>query len=211
MKLVKLLFVLIVVLSSATIVCSAGEDNNDELDKLKSWMTGSFNSEAQAELDTNFYNIHLEMVQIWSERNDAIWLYVEQAASWALEKPYRQRVYRVSANDDGTFESEIFTFNDPLRFTGAWKNDNPLSELSPDSLLEREGCGLILHLEGEAFVGSTSEKNCLSELRGAVYATSEVRIEKTVLTSWDRGFDVNDEQVWGAVTGPYIFKKIEKY
>ena len=32
-------------------------------------------------------------------------------------------------------------------------------------------------------------------------------MEEEVLTSWDRGFDSNDKQVWGATSGPYVFKK----
>ena len=180
-----------------------------ELEKLEHWMTGSFSSQIQAERDTNFYDIRLEMVRIWEKRNDAIWLYVEQAASWSLDKPYRQRVYRITKTENGSIESAVFAMNDPLRFAGDWKKEQPLNELTPDSLLERLGCAIILEFKDEVFVGSTIDKNCSSDLRGAAYATSQVRIEKNFLTSWDRGFDSNDVQVWGAVTGPYIFQKIK--
>ncbi|KAA3609922.1 MAG: hypothetical protein D8M58_08230 [Calditrichaeota bacterium] len=184
---------------------------NNELQELKSMMTGSFSSIEQSEADTNFFDIRLEMVQIWNEREDAIWLYVEQAASWALEKPYRQRVYRLERRTDGTFESAVFTFDNPLRFAGAWKEQFPLETLTPDSLTERKGCVIFLEKHNGTFSGSTNQKNCESTLRGSTYATSEVRIEKNVLTSWDRGFDSDDKQVWGAETGPYIFKKLEDY
>lgn len=179
-----------------------------ELQKLGTWMTGSFSSQEQAEADSNFYDIRLEMVRIWEDREDAIWLYVEQAAATALDRPYRQRVYRLTRNDDLTFESAVFTFDEPLRFAGAWKDDLPLYQLTPDSLSERSGCAIVLESENGAFVGSTVDKNCGSQLRGASYATSRVRIEEKVLTSWDRGFDSNDKQVWGARSGPYVFKKL---
>lgn len=210
MKISKIFFFIILVNSFLMNGCNTGEEKNSELQKLKLWMTGSFSSEEQAAADTNFYNIHLEMAQIWNDREDAIWLYVEQAASWSLEKPYRQRVYRLKSITDTSFESAVFTFNDPLRFAGAYKSDNPLAVLTPDSLIERDGCAIILKYKGDYFEGSTIDKRCSSELRGASYASSEVRIEETVLTSWDRGFDKNDNQVWGAETGPYIFKKILK-
>jgi len=183
------------------------KENND-LQKLKSWMIGSFSSQEQAEADTNFFHINLEMVQIWEERTDAIWLYVEQAAAWALDKPYRQRVYRLKEKEGGTFESAIFSFNDPLRFAGVWKAENPLNQLTPDSLNEREGCAIILAFKENVFVGSTNGQSCSSKLRGSAFATSEVRIEEHLLTSWDRGYDSTNTQVWGAETGPYIFKKI---
>jgi hypothetical protein len=72
-------------------------------------------------------------------------------------------------------------------------------------------CAIRLVFKNDAFVGSTIGRNCVSHLRGAAYATSEVWIEENVLTSWDRGFDTNDEQVWGSSSGPCIFKKFKNY
>lgn len=202
------IIIFVALLSSQLLVgCSPKDNEKEELENLANMMIGSFDSEEQSLADTNFYNIHLEMVRIWEEREDAIYLYVEQAAAWALEKPYRQRVYKITKNEDGVIESGVYTINDPLRFAGDYEVKTPLKGLTADSITVREGCAIILKKEGEVYVGSTVEKECTSNLRGATYATSEVKIEKTVLTSWDRGFDENDEQVWGAVTGPYIFKK----
>lgn len=133
-------------------------------------MTGSFSSQEQAEADTYVPDIRLEMVHIWKERDDAFWLYVEQAAAWSLEKPYCQRVYRL------------------LRREGGTREDAPLSRLRPDSRTERAGCAIVMEDSNGAFIGSTLGKSCGSELRGATDATSEVRIEKDLLTSWDRGF-----------------------
>lgn len=212
MKVYKLCFLISM---AATLILSvfcqqSGLKNDSELELLTSWMTGSFSSQAQAEADTNFYDIRLEMVRIWNDRDDAVWLYVEQAAAWALEKPYRQRVYRVVQNEDGSFESAVYTLENPLRFAGAWRDAAQFSQLTPDSLTERTGCAITLTRSGETFSGSTLEKNCSSELRGASYATSEVQIQEHLLTSWDKGFDSNDTQVWGAVTGPYRFEKLSK-
>jgi len=75
--------------------------------------------------------------------------------------------------------------------------------------MERSGCALMLTFENGVFTGSTNGKDCTSQFRGASYATSEVVIKADALTSWDRGFDADDNQVWGAETGPYIFKRIK--
>lgn len=180
-----------------------------DLQRLTSWMIGSFSSQEQAQQDTNFFDIRLQLVQIWPERSDGIWLYVEQAAARALERPYRQRVYRLNRIDDSTLASTVFSLNNPLRYAGAWRLKDPLANLAPDSLMERVGCAILLSTrEPDAFIGSTVGKNCTSDLRGAVYATSEVKITATTLLSWDRGYDAHDHQVWGAVSGGYIFKKI---
>ena len=181
---------------------------DQELMLLKKWMIGSFSSQEQAATDTNYFDIRLHMVEMWPDHPEAIWLYVEQAAAWSLDRPYRQRVYRLSRVDETHFESAVYSLETPLRFAGVWQSATPLASLTPDSLTAREGCAIVLEQQGAAFVGSTVEKLCQSSLRGAAYATSEVRIEENMLTSWDRGFDSEDEQVWGAQNGPYIFRKI---
>jgi hypothetical protein len=177
-------------------------------ERLVIWMSGSFSSQMQAQADTNFLDIRLKMTPIWNERRDGFWLYVEQATASHADKPYRQRVYHLSRVDGRTLKSDVSALPEPLRFAGDWKKDKPLTTLTPDSLLFKEGCSIFLRNLGDsAFVGSTADKDCLGELRGTKYATSEVRITKDMLTSWDRGFDSTGVQVWGATTGGYRFIK----
>ncbi len=186
---------------------SHSHDSSD-LAKLVDWMTGHFSSAEQAESDSAYFHIVLHMVPIWRERSDAHWLYVEQAVADYTDEPYRQRVYRVSQTDSNTFESRVYTIEEPIRFAGAWKKDDPLRAMTPDSLRLRDGCAIYLHMEGDsAFVGSTVDRDCESNLRDAAYATSEVRITDRFLLSWDRGYDSDGNQVWGAEKGGYVFKK----
>lgn len=185
-----------------------------QLDRLRSFVTGSFSSTEQSQADSSFIDIHLHIVPLWSDRTDGPWLYVEQAASTELEKPYRQRIYRLRRVNDSTVESTVYAFSEPLRFAQAWKTATPLvpfklGDLTPDSLIERTGCSILLRPSGDTlFWGSTDGANCTSDLRGAAYATSEVRISRTGLTSWDRGFDSIGVQVWGSTNGPYKFVKM---
>jgi hypothetical protein len=44
-------------------------------------------------------------------------------------------------------------------------------------------------------------------LKGASYATSEVVIYSDKLISWDRGWNDEGKQVWGAQKGGYVFLK----
>ena len=175
---------------------------------MTGFMTGTFSSAAQAEADPdNYFDIRLVMLPIWPERTDGPWLYVEQASSRALERPYRQRVYRLSAGAR-FLRSDVYELpGDPLRHAGAWSSAGGLlTGLAPQDLIEREGCSILLERDGEGrFVGSTGEASCPSGLRGASYATSEVVVEKTRLTSLDRGYDDAGNQVWGSQAGPYEF------
>ena len=182
--------------------------SQNQIDVLVDYMTGSFTSEDQAKIDSNYFNIELEMVQIWQDRTDGPWIYVEQAVVENKEKPYRQRVYQLKERKDGKIESVVYTIPEPLRFAGDYQKDFPLIRLTPDSITLKEGCEVVLERNDVGyFEGGTVGKNCPSELRGASYATSEVMIDKDKLISWDRGFDENGNQVWGAKEAGYIFKK----
>jgi hypothetical protein len=151
------------------------------------------------------------MIPIWTDREDGHWLYVEQAAASSLDRPYRQRVYHVTAQEDGSFRSEVYSVPEPLRFAGAWKLENPLEGLTPDQLQIREGCAVIVRKRsGNRFSGSTVDAQCTSNLRGASYATSEVEITPEGIESWDRGFAASGEQVWGAENGPYVFVRVTR-
>jgi len=189
---------------------ASSQSLDPDLQNLKTWMSGSFSSQEQADADTNFFDIRLQMVPIWEHSTDDVWLYVEQAASWNLEKPYRQRVYRLSKLGNGSIESAVFMINNPLQYAGAYENRELLRSLESDSVYEKVGCSIILKFDEDAYVGTTIEDQCPSDLYGAKYATSEVSIKADVLESLDRGYDSGGNQVWGSEYGPYIFKKLLK-
>lgn len=180
-----------------------------DLDELARWMTGSFSSAAQAARDSAFYDIRLHIVPVWTARTDARWFYVEQATAGHVERPYRQRVYRLSARSDSTFESAVFTLPAPLRFAGAFRDSTPLAALTPDSLTLRAGCAVVLwKAAAGAYAGGTAGRDCASDLRGAVAATSEVTITAQRMVTLDRGFDAAGNQVWGSTAGGYEFDRV---
>jgi CpeT protein len=178
---------------------------------LEQHLTGSFSSSAQATQDPEFFEIVLHMVPIWEGRADGPWLYVEQAVATAADRPYRQRVYHLAQTGDNEFVSTVYSFEDAMSYAGAYADEFPLSDLAPEDLTIREGCAITVAWDDaqQAFVGSTNGRDCVSNLRGSTYATSEVFLHLDRLITWDRGFDDNDEQVWGAVKGGYIFDRVQ--
>lgn len=174
---------------------------------LASYMYGTFTSSDQAAMDSAFYDITLHMYPIWESRKGN-WLYVEQAVSSDQENPYRQRVYQLEQISDTTFISRVYTLPDEEAAIGKWQTTVFFDNLTADRLTERKGCEVYLTLQKDGtYRGATKENTCSSTLRGATYATSEVKISKDEIVSWDRGFDAEGNQVWGAETGGYIFKK----
>ncbi|UCD76466.1 MAG: chromophore lyase CpcT/CpeT [Phycisphaerales bacterium] len=190
---------------------SAGPAPDDALAQLAEWMTGTFSSAAQSDADPeNYFDIRLVMIPIWPHRTDGWWLYVEQAAAESADRPYRQRVYRLTQEDAGTFRSDVYALpGNPLLYAACWRNTTPLSDVDLSDLTLRDGCSIVLLKTGpERFAGGTVGEGCESSLRGAAYATSDVIITPTRIVSWDQGWDENGNQVWGATEGGYIFEKI---
>ncbi|MCU0756932.1 MAG: chromophore lyase CpcT/CpeT [Xanthomonadales bacterium] len=181
----------------------------DPAGEVADLLAGSYSSQSQSETDKAFFDVRLGMRRIWPERAGEHWLYVEQAMATTLDRPYRQRVYRIEATDGGAI-SHVYTLpGDPLRYAGAHRDPVRLAGLTPAELEERRGCAihLVRHQDG-SYAGATRERECPSDLRGASYATSEVVLSAERLDSWDRGYDRDGKQVWGAVTGAYRFDRL---
>lgn len=186
--------------------------NQKNLKELARTMSGEFDSNDQADLDKSYFHIVLRMKPIWKDHPDGYWFYVEQAVVSAQHQPYRQRIYHLYLHDDTTIVSQVYDLRDPQQFTGAWENDSLLDIIATDSLIERQGCAIFFHqAEKNVYKGSTPGKECLSNLRNAVYATSEVTIYPDRMISWDRGWTELDQQVWGGQKGPYVFIKRKRF
>lgn len=172
-------------------------------------MVGAWSSAAQAGRDPAFRDVQLRIAPIWTDRQDACWLYVEQAMAQTPGQPYRQRVYRVQNGADGV-ESIVYRFQgDPLQWAGAWKTPHPLEQLSPDLMDPAFGCTVFLTREAPGrFKGGTRGQGCASTRDGAAWTSSDVELQGATLRTWDRGFNAAGTQVWGATSGPYEFIRI---
>lgn len=170
-------------------------------------MIGSYNSSDQAKLDSTYYDITLHMYPIWINDMSAKWLYVEQTVTANPLKPYRQRVYKLKTNTDGSISSYVYTLDNPEEYIGAWKMPQQFDVKEKSILTIREGCEVVMRKMGNGYKGSTGNKTCGSTMRGATYASSIVTLNSKMVSSWDQGFNADNKQVWGAIEGPYIFKK----
>ena len=181
--------------------------NDEDLEVLVNLLNGKFSSELQAKKDTSYFHISLVMVPIWNTRPDGKWMYVEQALSTKLDKPYRQRVYHLQHPSKNIFTSDIYTIKDALSFAGAQNEIEKLAKLTYEKIEIKEGCTVTLTYNNHIYEGGTDGNKCPSDLRGAKYATTKIMLKKGELVSWDQGFDATGKQVWGATKGGYIFLK----
>lgn len=183
---------------------SSADATSARLNALYDTMTGSFDSSAQADTDPEYYNIVLHMAPIWTDK-PGYYLYVEQAVAGDQQNPYRQRVYKLE-EQGRKLVSRVYELPDPKQFIGAHEAPARFASISPSNLVEKVGCAVYLKPDKlGVYRGETKKKSCKSSLRGATYATSRVSIGSSFVQSWDRGFNEEDEQVWGATKGGYLF------
>ena len=196
-----------ILFSSCKSAAHKERETDKNLKELVSIMQGHYSSEAHSIEDKSYYNISLRMTPIWKEKGN--YLFVEQAMFDKQDKPYRVRVYKVSQRGD-EFVSEIYTLKNEKDWIGKWTNPEVYNQLSETDIELKQGCEVVLkRVEKNKFSGSTGDKTCPSELRGASFANSIVTVTKDGIVSWDQGFDKDGKQVWGAEKGGYKFVKIK--
>ena len=180
--------------------------NSPELQELVNNMQGHYSSEKQSKADKDYYSISLRMTPIWKEKGN--YLFIEQAIFDKQDKPYRVRVYKIFQKGE-EFVSEIYTIKNEKDWIGKWATPEVYEKLTDADIDLKNGCQVTLkRVEKNKFAGSTGDKTCPSELRGASWANSKVTVTKNEILSWDQGFDKDGKQVWGATKGGYEFIKM---
>ena len=173
--------------------------------KLRQLLIGRFDSATQAARDPRYLDVTLAVCPVVVTSLGPA-LYVEQALRGRA--PYRQRVYVLAPGQDPSVEaaSKVYELGDANSAIGLCDRAE-VQTFAVEDLVEREGCTVNLRWMGDSFRGATSGRTCLSTLMGATYATTEITLGETTLDSWDRGYDANGRQVWGATAGAYRFER----
>lgn len=178
----------------------------DAVGQLEENLVGVFDSAQQSIDDPQYFAIQLITCPVHAPDLGERVVYVEQAVMGSADAPYRQRLYVLQGDDVARIATTtVYALTDPQSAIGLCDGD--LATFAFDEVTRRAGCGVAMEWdeEDEAYVGGTAGTSCLSTMNGATHATAEVWIGADRIESWDRGFDGNGEQVWGAEAGPYEF------
>jgi hypothetical protein len=184
------------------------------LDQLAGWMEGSFSNHQQAGLHPEFPETLLHIVRIWPTIEEGAWFYFEEIPT-ASGAPIRQQIRHITQIAPGTFAFEVYSLpENAATWTGAWAEPARFAELKIDQLDNRDGCTLTLTSSADgAYDGSTDGTSCKSELSGAAYATTRVRIDAQGLAVWEKCFDEHGKPVGNSgvssARGPLRFERLE--
>jgi hypothetical protein len=188
--------------------------HNTDIATLARWMAGDFSNQAQAFENPPFFaHIRVCMRPIPSIIDDGIGLYLEQAYDYRLQHPYRVRVISLVPWQD-CIVIKNYSVREAEKFLGAARNPDQLKQLSIDDLKVMDGCNMLARWSGHHFVGQVEPGKACIVTRGGktTYLDSEFEIDAKQLVSWDRGRDLEtDELVWGSVAGPFTFERWDSF
>lgn len=179
-----------------------------QLELLGSFLTGTFESIAQAKGEGDLTPVKLRVARLWPERAGEFWYYLEYAKAGSEDQPYLQRIVRTGEAGGEMLEVEYRLPVDGKQLVGEWKKPRPLAAIDPASLREIPGCRMRLGMQQMTlFDGGTIGKECRAHVPQGAYAVSDFFLSSSSLRAWDRGYDPAGKVVWGSASGPLEFRR----
>ena len=177
------------------------------VDEVVDYLIRPMDTTAQAQRDPRFVGVKMTTcpIQVTGQTEpSAVYLYQEQALTENPGSPYRQRFLQIVLSPDGTrVESRTLKPSTPASWTGLCQQTDPQVDAEA---LENLVCVVSLRPSTLGYVGSTPDEGCPVNLRGAVRLTNTVVLHRDGMDTWDRGFDSDGIQVWGARLEPYQYR-----
>jgi hypothetical protein len=203
----------------ATAKSSLSNPTNDYPSRTGNWQAGEIaarlegimDTSAQAAANPKVSNVRMTTCRVQvldAQTEDSVFLYQEQALAQKLAQPYRQRFLQISQSSlSQSVRSLSFKPANPTAWVN-FCNAPPEKRTIKVTDLGNPVCSVFLKQSGDDFIGFTPVNGCPANVRGAVRITNRIVLHKTGMETWDRGYDANGKQVWGAKTESYQFRRI---
>ncbi len=184
-----------------------------QTEEIAALLEGKMDTSAQAIANPKAPNVRMTTCRVRvtdaEVKDQAIFLYQEQALTQDLAKPYRQRFLKILSNRSSqSVESLSFKPDHPTAWSGFC--DKPAQEriLSAQDL-GNPVCRVFLQRSPDGYVGHTPSNGCPANVRGAVRITNQIELGPAGMNTWDRGFNAQGKQVWGAKSESYQYRRIQ--
>lgn len=201
---------LIICICTLTTSYSHAQNNADKILLYSDWFGGTYSTSEQVASDSQFFNIHLEIIPCTVADQSGHWYLLKSSFINDIDNPYRLEFYHFSEIDFGFINIDRYKFADSVIFKNDARDTLLLGNLTLNHLQKKERCSIVLSKLNESFAGSTMGKNCPSTLRKSSYAIIDIEISADDFYLWERGFNSKNKQVWGSSVDGHVFKKIDK-
>lgn len=201
-------------------ILTFGQITQEDYQYYKQGIEGRFSSYPQTLVDTTKSDVLIRTK--WIQKLDEYDIFYTQQGEYYdnIFYPYRQRIYKTK-NEGTHILLEINTIDIPYTILqDTPKGQHPtftldLSQIKPELFQPKQGCDIkIIKVWSKdntpILYGSTNQNDCIASFNGSTYTQVEFLILPIGLISWERGYNENDEQVWGPEQSPYLFLKVSK-
>jgi CpeT/CpcT family (DUF1001) len=186
----------------------ANPDLTAQAEQVVQHLEGILSTAARAAANPKVANVTMTTcrVQVANPPAGSIYLYQEQAIVPSLTQPYRQRILEISPSPASqTIRSRSYKLADQAKWVNFCDRSN--RQISPQDF-PIIVCAVFLKSTPEGFSGTTEATGCPANVRGAVTIRNRIRLHPNGMDTWDRGFDAQGKQVWGAGAAPYQFLRL---
>jgi hypothetical protein len=182
----------------------------EQVQAVVAHLIGVMDTSAQAAVNPERVVVRMTTCKIQvAEDPNSVYLYQEQALAKSLNQPYRQRILNILPSSDDRVESKSYKLVKQENWVGLC--DRPENERNlSKSDLDRSVCSVFLKPVVTIYVGETQPGGCPANVRGAVKITNTIILNSAGMETWDRGFDANGKQVWGAQDESYQYRWLQK-
>ncbi|MBW4550184.1 MAG: chromophore lyase CpcT/CpeT [Aphanocapsa sp. GSE-SYN-MK-11-07L] len=184
---------------------------DQQTEEVATLLEGIMDTSAQAIANPKAPNVRMTTCRVRvtdaNPKSEAIFLYQEQALAEDLAKPYRQRFLKIlSDRSIQSIQSLSFKPAEPAAWNGFCNQPNSARILTSKDL-GSPVCSVILKRSTQGYVGSTPVEGCPANFKGAVRITNQIELNRSGMKTWDRGFNAQGEQVWGAKSESYQYQR----
>lgn len=186
---------------------------SSNLNRFSNYIAGDWNNRQQSmDFPALWSHIHVCYHRLPDNFIGSPSFYVESAYDYSLDKPYKTAIIALKEVDN-KIEMENYKIKQPEQFWFGAHDPSLLKGLTDNQIVKLPNiCDTIFEYieEKDQYEGRTRPgKKCII-MRGdsKTYLDSRIIVSQNNYSSWDigRSYD-NDDQVWGATSGPFSFKK----
>ncbi|WP_013321691.1 chromophore lyase CpcT/CpeT [Gloeothece verrucosa] len=192
---------------------------NNEVNSVVTHLVGIMDTSAQAAENPKKSSVRMTTCQVtFRGANDSVqnsfgspvYLYQEQALTQELNKPYRQRFLEIQPSvGQETVESKSYKPAQPETLIGLCNKPESERVLQQSDLGEFV-CRVFLKPSPDGFIGETPPEGCPANVRGAVKITNTIILHSRGMDTWDKGYDAQGHQVWGAREDAYQYRWVNQ-
>ncbi len=180
------------------------------LKTLASYLAGQFDNREQASAEPTWYvPLYLWQRPVDLFPKDGITLFIEQANILTPDQPYRQRLLRLQVSS-GKLRGQYYALKDFVAWRGAGSDRARLAHLTPNDIEELPECVVNITQHDDQFKASLpTDTTCRFTYQGKTGCVSlGFQASAEEFLSYDKGIDpATGRALWGAIMGPFQFKK----